>query len=369
MYGRNLHVAEALRRAGWEVTECHVEPHGAGSAARHGRGGAIGLARMALATASRWGALARRHRRVRYDVLLVGYPAHLDVIPASLLARGRGRPVVMDAFMGLHETAVRDRELVAPTSVAARALALVERGLMRLPDAVLMDTPEHARALAHELGLPESRVAAVPIGADESLWRPTPLPLPPFRAVVWGTFIPLHGMPVVARAAAALDALAPDAVIEVIGDGQTAPAFDAELQRLAPRCLRWTRRLLPPAEIAERVARAHCALGIFGAGEKSAQVIPYKVHEALCAGRPVVTADTPAARRVLRDGRESLLVAPGDADALAAALATLARDPDRCARLAQGARATYESSLGLDAMARALDAALRPYASRRASAR
>ena len=109
--------------------------------------------------------------------------------------------------------------------------------------------------------------------------------------------------------------------------------------------------------------------GIFGAGEKAARVIPYKVHEALCAGRPVVTADTPAARRVLAHGRESLLVTPGDPDALAAALAALARDPDLCRRLAANARASYDAELGLDAMARALDRALRPYAGRRASAR
>jgi len=56
MYGRNLRVAEALRRAGSKVTECHVEPRYAASAARNGRRGAVGLAaRMALATIFRWG--------------------------------------------------------------------------------------------------------------------------------------------------------------------------------------------------------------------------------------------------------------------------------------------------------------------------
>jgi glycosyltransferase involved in cell wall biosynthesis len=176
-------------------------------------------------------------------------------------------------------------------------------------------------------------------------------------------------MEVVARAAAKLDAQAPGVEIDVVGDGQTAPAFAAELERLRPRCLRWTRELLPIAAVAERAARAHCCLGIFGAGEKAARVVPYKVHEALCAGRPVVTADTPAARAVLGHERESLLVPPGDADALAAALARLAADPALLARLAAHARPTYDAALGIDAMARALDRALRPYAERRASAR
>jgi hypothetical protein len=170
---------------------------------------------------------------------------------------------------------VRDREILAPGGLAARALALGERLLLRLPDGVLMDTPEHARAIAREVGVPESRVAAVPVGADESLWRPTPLPpAPPLRVALWGSFVPLHGMQVVAHAAAELDALAPEVEIEVVGDGQTAPAFAAELARLRPRCLRWTRRLRPLAELADLAARAHCCLGIFGAGDKAAQVIP-----------------------------------------------------------------------------------------------
>jgi glycosyltransferase involved in cell wall biosynthesis len=369
-YGRNIYVTDALRRAGWEVSECHVAPTSTPADALRGRRGPLGLLRNALRTVGNWGRLARLHRRARYDVLLVGYPSHLDVVPAALLAALRRRPVVMDAFIGLHETLVRDRGLLTPRSVAARALGAAEWLLLRLADGVLMDTPEHARALADEFGLPAARVAAVPVGADESVWQPTPLPdAPPFRVALWTTFVPLHGMEIVAQAAARLDAQGAAIEIDVVGDGQTAPAFAAELARLQPRCLHWTRALLPLASLAERAARAHCCLGIFGAGEKAARVIPYKVHEALCAGRPVISADTPAARAVLEHGRESLLVPAGDADALAAAIATLAADRALQLRLAAHARATYDAELGLDAMARALDRALRPYAERRASAR
>jgi glycosyltransferase involved in cell wall biosynthesis len=72
---------------------------------------------------------------------------------------------------------------------------------------------------------------------------------------------------------------------------------------------------------------------------------------------------------VLQHGRESLLVAPGDPDALARAVASLAGDRALLERLAANARPSYDAELGLDAMARALDRALRPYAERRARAR
>ena len=53
-------------------------------------------------------------------------------------------------------------------------------------------------------------------------------------------------------------------------------------------------------------------------------MIPNKVFQALACGTPLVTADTPAARELLRDGESALLVPPGDPEALAAALRRLA---------------------------------------------
>ena len=62
--------------------------------------------------------------------------------------------------------------------------------------------------------------------------------------------------------------------------------------------------------------RASCALGIFGTSAKAQRVIPNKVFQAIACGTPVVTADTPAIRELLRDGESAVLVRPGDPEAL-----------------------------------------------------
>jgi glycosyltransferase involved in cell wall biosynthesis len=62
--------------------------------------------------------------------------------------------------------------------------------------------------------------------------------------------------------------------------------------------------------------------------------------EAAACGLPAVASRTGGIVDVLGDGRAGLLVAPGDAGALAAALRALLRDPARRAALAAGARAT-----------------------------
>lgn len=64
---------------------------------------------------------------------------------------------------------------------------------------------------------------------------------------------------------------------------------------------------------------------------------PLKLFEYMAAGRAIVASDLPAIREVLEDGVHALLVAPGDAGALAAGIRRLMNDPGLAKRLAGAA--------------------------------
>lgn len=81
---------------------------------------------------------------------------------------------------------------------------------------------------------------------------------------------------------------------------------------------------------------------------------PLKLFEYMAAGRPVVASDLPAWADVVQDGDTALLVPPGDADALAAAVARLRADPALRQRLAENARARALAHYTWEARARAL---------------
>jgi len=64
---------------------------------------------------------------------------------------------------------------------------------------------------------------------------------------------------------------------------------------------------------------------------------PLKLFEYMAAGRAIVASDLPAIREILRDNENALLVAPGDAQALAAGIGRVLEDRALAARLAMAA--------------------------------
>jgi glycosyltransferase involved in cell wall biosynthesis len=81
--------------------------------------------------------------------------------------------------------------------------------------------------------------------------------------------------------------------------------------------------------------------------------------EAAACGRPLIVSDVPGCNHFVREGVEGFLVSPRDADALAEALARIARDPELRRRQGAAARARFLAGYTTDAVGRALREAYR----------
>jgi glycosyltransferase involved in cell wall biosynthesis len=289
-------VISCLRRAGVEVVERH-EPVWEGQEHKFGAGAAAAM-RLAQAEVQ-----LRRRAQTDVDAVVVGYPGHLDLGAARRL----GRPVVFNPLVSLSDTLVEDRGRFRRGSLPARVLERIDRRAFAAADLVVADTAAHA-ALFRELGA--RRVEVCFVGAEERVFRPAWSPEPDAPVLFVGKLIPLHGLETILAAAR----LAPDLRFRVVGSGQLERLLDDRPPNVEH--VAWVDYEQLPREL----HRAACALGIFGTSAKAARVIPNKVFQALACGTPVVTADTPAARELLENGRSALLVPPGDPRALAAAL-------------------------------------------------
>ncbi len=359
----STHAANALlradlERAGWQVELCH-EPLWERTRDKHDSYFApLALARLAGGWLSAARRLARRYRRRTGSdpLLVVGFNGQLDVLLARLLAP-RGR-ILFAPLVTVSETLVDDRRIYRPGSLAARALARLDRLCLARADLVLIDTRAHASYLAERFGLPSERVAVQYLGAEEAFspagaGEEAVATGGPLRVLCYSSYLPLHGMAVVAAAARRLG---PDEGVELslVGDGPEREACERLVGGLPHvRTYGW----LSTDDLVERIRRADVVLGIFGASAKARMVIPNKVYQAARMGRAIVTADTPALREVFRPGDSVLAIEP-EAAALAGALRRLARDPALLARLGREARRDVERAAGAEVRARRLAEAL-----------
>lgn len=322
-YPRNAQVRSCLRGAGVDLTERHVDVWDRKRDAW--TAGPTAVARLAAAQARL--AISRREPA---DALLVGYPGHFDLAAARIAARGR--PLVFDPLVSLYDTLVGDRGRFTPKSAAGRALRRIDRHAFGAADLVVADTAAHARFYTERLGVDPSQLRVCLVGAEERLFHPAPHADEAFSALFVGKLIPLHGLETILAAAR----LAPELPFRIVGSGQ----LSRSLVGAAPNVTHvpW----IDYEKLPTAIRAAGCALGIFGTSEKASRVIPNKAYQALACGTPLVTADTPAARELLTDGVDSVLVPPGDPEALAAALRDLAADPGRRHAIGEAGRATYK---------------------------
>jgi glycosyltransferase involved in cell wall biosynthesis len=330
-YPRNAQVISALRSAGVEVIEHHepvFEARRDNWAVRWTVAFRLFLAELRL----------RFSNHDVFDIVLVGYPGHFDVPHARRVA-GK-RPLVFNPLISLHDTLVGDRSRFREGLFTARVLWVVDRRALRLSDLVVSDTEANADFLAELGDLPRSRVRVCLVGAEDRLFHAGWRPDEPFRVLFVGKLIPLHGVETILEAAR----LVPELEVRVIGSGQLDEAMEAR-----PPNVEWV-EWIEYDDLPREYWGAGCALGIFGTSDKARRVIPNKAYHALACGAPLITADTPAARELLRDEESALLVPPGDPSALAEAIRRVAADPDLARSLSRGGRAVYEERASEDVL-------------------
>lgn len=319
-YPRNAQVISCLRKAGVEVIEQHA---GVWEHREHKWRAGAGAAARLLAAEAR----LLRAPIERADALIVGYPGHFD-LPAARRA-ARGRPIVFNPLVSLTDTLVADRRRFRPGGLPARALAALDRRAFGAADLVVADTAAHAEHLRRTTGA--QRIEVCFVGAEERVFRPGRRRPTSFTALFVGKLIPLHGLETILTAAR----LAPEVRIRVVGTGQLEGMLESRAKNVEH--VPWVEYERLPDEL----HGASCALGIFGTSDKAARVIPNKAFQAIACGTPLVTADTPAARELLRDGESALLVPRSDPQALAEALRRLAADPELAEALSAGGLAAY----------------------------
>lgn len=240
----------------------------------------------------------------------------------------------------------------------------LHRGLARHADGLIVASSA-ARDRLRAFGVPDERVTVALQAADVERFRPaaarddgdfTPAPNGhrPVRIISAGRLVPDKNFATLIEAFARVGS---EAELEIVGTG----FLEQDLKELAAQRgvpVRF-RGHVPPAEMP----------GLYASADVYAVISTYEpfgvaIREAAAAGLPIVCSRTAgAAGDVAVDGRNAVLVDPGDVGAVASALSQLAADPELRARMAAESRAIDRETDGseVDAFVDAVTAAARRY--------
>jgi len=284
-----------------------------------------------------------------------GFPYPDALTRAAALAQlsdvPKGRPIVIDglALGVLPEAAERlsaSHPLIAlvhhplaletgTTAEQAEMLRQSERAALSYVRAVVANSPLTARTLVSDYAVPEARITVAPPGTDRPVMRRnTAASHAPVALLAVGAVVPRKGYDVLIQALAELGDLSWH--LTIVGDCRRDLATAARLLSDIEHCRLGAKITIEDAVPAQRLAALYASSALF--------VLPSRYEgfgmayaEAIAHGLPVI-GTTGGAIPDTVPATAGILVPPGDAASLAAALRRLIADPAERERLAAGAR-------------------------------
>lgn len=117
-----------------------------------------------------------------------------------------GTPLIFDHMMSPYDSLLNERKIFKKSSLIEKLIYLYEKLILKYSDMILTDTVIHREFLADLFEEQREKIYAVHVGTDEELFKNLPSGNEVkkkdfFEVFFYGTFLPLHGIDVILKAA------------------------------------------------------------------------------------------------------------------------------------------------------------------------
>jgi glycosyltransferase involved in cell wall biosynthesis len=273
-----------------------------------------------------------------YDAIFIGFLGHPLVLWTAPFT---ATPILFDAFVSFYDTACFDRQYFKPSSLLGRLAFMLDRMACMRARHILLDTETHVDYFAQTFGISRDKFSSLYVGCDEAIFFPRPGKEQADTVLFYGSYLPLHGVETIIRAA---NLLRTERKIKfrIIGQGIQTPKIQSLVEDLGIDTIEFLPNI-PLAQLPEHISQATvCLGGHFGSSQKASRVIAGKTFQCLAMGKPTIVGDNPANRELLTPGVDAIFCKMNDPQALANSILTVLKDKDLQQNLGKNARLTFE---------------------------
>ena len=277
------------------------------------------------------------------DFYYVGYMGHFLVPFMRLLTR---KPIVYDFYLSLYDVMCNDRKLFKPNSLLGRFTYFIEKQSLKRADFVIVDTNKLIETLSSEYGVPKEKFVRVPLTINEASVYPKEVERysQNFSVLYVGSYIPLHGTPVIIEAARIFQEQGDDTRFLMIGEGpdlakckELATKYD--LQNIE------FKGFMPLEELNNYYNACDINLGLFSSGERANSVVLNKTNDAFRVGRPHLTLETEAMRECFKDNHDIFFVKDTKPESLAKRILEIKSNPEILESVGKNSLESYQKYL------------------------
>jgi glycosyltransferase involved in cell wall biosynthesis len=285
-------------------------------------------------------ALARRLRARR----ITHVHAHMANVPTTIAMYAARHLAVPFSFTGHAADIFRDRVMLEAKLRRAAFVACISEW--------------HRRFYRRIVPVEKAKLPVVRCGVDVTIFLPSGIGSNGLQILAVGRLVAKKGFDVLLEAVSRLVRKGLPVVCDLVGEGPDR----ARLERIRQDLSLGDRVRFHGALANERIRTMMQQAGIFVlpcrvARDGDRDGIPVVLMEAMACGLCVIAGDLPTIRELVIDGETGIMVKPGSADALAAALERALEDPEALSGLREAARRHVKEEFDLEVNVTRLEAA------------
>lgn len=295
--------------------------------------------------------LYKKHKEVanNYDLLWVGYSAHILVPFARLITR---KPVVFNSLLSFYEGKIVSRKQGTWYSPMGIYCWLVDFLAFNSATLNLIENQATIDYISKSFLVPKRKMLITHTGVNEDdfFFNPSISKLPQFTVLFRGALLPDCGIEYFVEAAKILSN--ESIKFRLLGDGLLAPKVENALKIFNLKNFEWIKERLDIADLRKKMQECHLQIGWLSDELRSLLSVEHKTFESLIMKIPFLHGRTPGIMELLKENETGFYCNLMDAKDLAKKIYELKNNPELLDRVAENGYQLFNQKLRSNILAK-----------------